>query len=330
MHLGAHWGLWALAFVALIVGLFLILRSRRNKKWNWVAAGVLALVLSVGMFAKGWTVWPKQIAQHFISVVFQKQHDEAREMLSEPGQWQITDDGSVTILAEDSTTVTLSPDDLPLVVTSTDAGGVPAPMQTWSEFFAGRMDFELGSFTNKDVIVGCTAERGKVRIRHVEKQDRERNLPPDQFRVTVENTNTVGQSSITKRFVIEVGSPEGKRIGIGFGGSAERLSYDDAPQEPVTFVITAKLEAPEAGELQSVRVEWKEIRASSSRGSSPVIGSTQKETSISDVFAFQITSGLYKLEEPVVLATMTVDPSFPSLILHITEKPNEPKNEDAQ
>jgi hypothetical protein len=33
MHIGAHWGSWAMSIMALIVGLFLILRSRRNKKY---------------------------------------------------------------------------------------------------------------------------------------------------------------------------------------------------------------------------------------------------------------------------------------------------------
>ncbi|MBC8875266.1 MAG: hypothetical protein H8E44_38070 [Planctomycetes bacterium] len=168
MNIGIHWGTWATAIVALIVGLFLILRSRRNKKWNWAVAGVLALLLAVSMFVRWWTVWPKQTAEHFISVVFHKHYDEAQEMLSEPQQLKVADDGTLDILAEDSSKVTLSANDLPLVVTSTDPAGVPVPMQNWSEFIAGRMDFELGSFTNKDVIVYCTAERGNVRIRHVE------------------------------------------------------------------------------------------------------------------------------------------------------------------
>ena len=53
MNIGLHWGTWAVVVVAFIVGLFLIVRSCRNKKWNWAAAGVLALLLAVGMFVKG-------------------------------------------------------------------------------------------------------------------------------------------------------------------------------------------------------------------------------------------------------------------------------------
>jgi hypothetical protein len=168
MHLGSHWGLWATAIVALIVGLFLIVRSRRNKKWNWTAAGALALLLAVTMCVRGWTVWPKQTAEHFISVMYHGSYNEAVEMLSQPQQLQVSEDGTMQILAEDSSTITLAPGDLPLLVTSSDAAGVRVPMQTWSKTMAARMDFQLGSFTNKDVIVHCTAERGKVRIRHLE------------------------------------------------------------------------------------------------------------------------------------------------------------------
>ena len=101
--------------MALIVGLFLILRYRHNKKWNWAAAGVLAVLLAVGMFYNGWSVWPTQTASHFISVVYDGSYVEVKQMLSEPGQWTITDDDGLTILAEDSSKVTLSADDLPLV-----------------------------------------------------------------------------------------------------------------------------------------------------------------------------------------------------------------------
>ena len=89
-----------MSIMALIIGLFLILRSRRNKKWNWAAAGVLALILAVGMFYNRWSVWPTQTASHFISVVYDGSDDEVREMLSEPSQWTITDDGGVAILAD--------------------------------------------------------------------------------------------------------------------------------------------------------------------------------------------------------------------------------------
>ena len=108
MNFGSHWGLWAMAIVALIVGLFLIVRSRRNKKWNWAAAGVLALLLAVVMFVDGWRVWPTQTAWHFIQVMNPGSYDEAKAFLSEPGQWTITDDGGVTILAEDSSKITLA------------------------------------------------------------------------------------------------------------------------------------------------------------------------------------------------------------------------------
>jgi hypothetical protein len=165
MNFGSHWGLWAMAIVALIVGLFLIVRSRRNKKWNWAAAGVLALLLAVVTFVDGWRVWPKQTAWHFIQVVNPGSYDEAKEFLSEPGQWTITDDGGVTILAEDSSKITLAPDDLPLMV-----GGrkTPVSMRALGEVLAARKEFTIATGKKRRCIVHCTAERGKVRIRHIE------------------------------------------------------------------------------------------------------------------------------------------------------------------
>jgi len=168
MHLGAHWGLWALAVVALVAGVFFILRSRRNKKWNWAAAGVLALIVAVSMFARGWIVWPRQTAEHFISVVYDGSNDDVLEMLSEPSQWKVAADGGLTILAEDSTKGTLSPDTLPLMAASAEEGGVPIPGQVIGEVLAGKLDFTIGTGKKRKCIVHCTAERGSVRIRHVE------------------------------------------------------------------------------------------------------------------------------------------------------------------
>ncbi len=54
-------------------------------------------------------------------------------------------EGSINILAEDSTKITLASDEVPLVVKSTNAAGVAVPTQTWSEFISGRIHFELGS-----------------------------------------------------------------------------------------------------------------------------------------------------------------------------------------
>ena len=165
MNFGSHWGLWATAIVALIVGLFLIVRSRRNKKWNWAAAGVLALLIAVGMFVKGWRVWPNQTAEHFIQVVYHGSYDETKELLSEPGQWTVTDDGGVAILAEDSSKIALAPDELPLM-----AGGrkTPVSMRALGEVLAARKEFTIATGKKRTCIVHCTAERGKVRIRHVE------------------------------------------------------------------------------------------------------------------------------------------------------------------
>lgn len=166
--LGAHWGAWATAVVALVAGLVLILRSRHVKKWNHAAAGGLVLVLAAMMFWNGWRAWPQQTAQHFISVVSRRQHDEVRAMLTEPAQWTVGDNADITILAEDSSTATLPREDTQLVA-SGGPDNVPVPSRSWGEIFAARVDFQLGSFTRPGLTVLCTAERGRVRIRHVEK-----------------------------------------------------------------------------------------------------------------------------------------------------------------
>ena len=168
MNIGTNWGTWAIAVAALFVGLLLLVRSRRNKKWNWVAAGVLALLIAVGMFVKGWTVWPKQTAEHFISVVSQSRYDEAQELLNEPQQLNVSDDGTLDIRAEDGTKVTLAPDELPLV-----AGGrkTPVSMRSSGEVLAAKNEFTVATGRKRTCIVHCIAERGKVRIRHVEAQD---------------------------------------------------------------------------------------------------------------------------------------------------------------
>lgn len=165
MNIGMDWGTWAVAVVALVVGVFLIVRARHNKKWNWAAAGVLAFLLAVGMCATGWASWPKQTAEHFISVVYQGSYDEAKELLNEPRQLEVSDDGTLNILAEDGSRVTLTPDELPLV-----AGGrkTPESMRSLGEVVAAKKTFAIASSKKRGRIVHCIAERGKVRIWHVE------------------------------------------------------------------------------------------------------------------------------------------------------------------
>ena len=98
-------------------------------------------------------------------MVYQGSYDEAREFLSKPQQLNVSDDGTLNILAEDGTKVTLTPDELPLV-----AGGrkTPIKMRSFGEVLAAKKTFTIASSKKKGRIVHCTAERGKVRIRHVE------------------------------------------------------------------------------------------------------------------------------------------------------------------
>lgn len=167
MHIGAHWGNWGTAIAALIVGVVLIWKSRRDNRWNWTAAGALALVLAASMFINGWRIWPMQTAEHFISMVNHGRQNEVRAMLSESGQWTVSEDGGVTILADNSSRVSLSDAESHLVASSgPDNASVPRP--TWSGFFAARHDFQMASPTGKAVTIYCTAEQGRVRIRRAE------------------------------------------------------------------------------------------------------------------------------------------------------------------
>ena len=165
MNIGMHLATWAIALVALIMGWFLIARSSRNKKWNWAAAGVLALILAVGMFVSGWSQWPKQTAEHFISEVYQGHYDEAKECLREPQQLKVSDDGTVDILAEDGSNATVGPEELPLM-----AGGRKrvVSMRSLGAFLAAKHEFFITTGKKGSCSVHCTAERGQVRIRHVE------------------------------------------------------------------------------------------------------------------------------------------------------------------
>lgn len=323
MNIGAHWGLWALAIVALVVGLFLVIRSFRNKKWNWAAAGILALILAVGMFARGWTVWPKQTAQRFISCVQQEQYEMAREMLLKPEQLKVSNDGMLSLIADDGTKTTVAADELPLV-----SGGrkVPISTRSFSAALTAKKNFTVAPSKRSKSIIHCTAERGGVRIRFVEVQNTE--VPADSFRLTVEDTPEGDRSTVTKRFVIEVGSPEGKRLNFGTGDSPEKplTFHEDAPQEPVTFIITGKLLGNEGAETQKLVIDMEQIKArSTSRSSGAIADQIEKGKTISDALSFQMKSGLYKQGVPLDLAKVNVRTAWPRIILYITDTVDDPK-----
>ncbi len=69
------------------------------------------------------------------------------------------------ILAEDSTKVTLSPDELPLMAATAEKGGMPISGQVLGEVLTAKLDFTIGTSKKRKCIIHCTAERGKVRIR---------------------------------------------------------------------------------------------------------------------------------------------------------------------
>lgn len=167
MHFGAHWGNWGTAVVAFIVGALLIWHAWRKKRWNWAAAGGLSLLLAAAMFVNGWRIWPQQTAEHFIAIVYHGKHDDVRAMLSEPGQWTVSDDGGVAILAEDNSKFTLTEEESRLVASS-GLENAPVPRPSWSDSFAAKRDFQMASTTARAVTLYCSAEQGKVRIRRVE------------------------------------------------------------------------------------------------------------------------------------------------------------------
>jgi len=163
MHFGSHFGAFLTGGILLLVGVFLVLRYRRNKTWWWAAAGVLALVGAVILAANGWFLWPKATAERFIGLVSNSQYDEANAFLPASSKWQIADDGSLTIRAEDGTSATLSKDSLPLL-----AAGGGASSRSIGDILAGRDNFQVGTIRNRPCFVDCTAERGAVRCRHIE------------------------------------------------------------------------------------------------------------------------------------------------------------------
>jgi hypothetical protein len=125
----------------------------------------LALLLAVGTFVTGWARWPKQTAERFILLVSQSKYDEAREFLIRPQQLEVSDDGALDIRAEDGTKVRLAPDELPLV-----AGGRKAPesLGFLPDVVVAQKPFLIAASKKRSRFVHCLAERGMVRIRHIE------------------------------------------------------------------------------------------------------------------------------------------------------------------
>ncbi len=164
MAYNGHLIAWTVAIAVLVGGLLLRAFARRRKK-PWLATyGAAAFVLTVVIAFSGWSVWPDQTRQHFLSVIYDSKFDQVQSLLSERQQLTVSEDGSVTVLADDGTTVTIAPNDLPLAAASVEAEGVPAPSRN---LLQGSMDFNIGTLEGKACVIHCTAQRGKVHLRSV-------------------------------------------------------------------------------------------------------------------------------------------------------------------
>jgi hypothetical protein len=161
VHFGPHFWLFLTGGVLLLVGIILVQWYGRDKKWVRLGAGLLSLVAGVGVGLLGWAIWPSATGEHFIWLVSHYKFGSANNLLPESQRWQVAGDGSVTVCAEDGTSTTVSGDALPFVSAS---GGPPSRRS-----LTGGYDFKVGTLSKETCVIDCTAERGTVRCRHIER-----------------------------------------------------------------------------------------------------------------------------------------------------------------
>ncbi len=161
VHFGAHCWLFLTAGALLLAGVVLVRWYRLKQKWWRLGGGILALVAGVAIGLFGWAIWPLATAEHFIWFVSHYKIGSANRLLPESHQWQVAGDGSVIVRAEDGTSITVSADALPFA----SASGVRPPTRS----LTGGYDFKVGTLSKETCVIDCTAERGTVRCRHVER-----------------------------------------------------------------------------------------------------------------------------------------------------------------
>ena len=103
-------------------------------------------------------------SSHFTAIASSGEFEEANQML-DGVQWSVGDDGTLTISADDGSSVVIQPDELPLEF-ATDADGVPIPHLSFSQIVRAKRDFAIQS--KGKCVVFCTASQGTVRCTRIE------------------------------------------------------------------------------------------------------------------------------------------------------------------
>jgi hypothetical protein len=201
MDWGPHTTAWLVGGTLLLVGCLLVLRYGRTKRRRWLAVTVVAVLTAAVMLVQGWLLWPQATKERFVWLIGRQECAEASKILPEPQRWQVTGDGSVTVLAEDGTTATFPSDAMPFGEESSGSG-VPYPGRSLDDRLNARYDFHIGTGTKATRLIECLAERGTVRLLHIgvigNQDSTRKNRTPNPLRVhwrsaTVE-TNDKGET----------------------------------------------------------------------------------------------------------------------------------------
>jgi hypothetical protein len=124
-----------------------------------VAVGVILIALV--FLASAWHYWPGYTASRFTSLAYHGKFEELNQYLPEGQQWGVGADGSITLSAEDGSTLTIPADALPIVAAESNR---PSESARW----AGRWEFRLGTLSRPTCTIRCTAKYGKVTCQTIE------------------------------------------------------------------------------------------------------------------------------------------------------------------
>ena len=159
---GGHLFAWGLAAVCLVFACIAMTALRKGKRWR--RSGILAVIIALALVVNGWVVLSSETATQFTAIASSGEFDKANQMLNDV-QWSVGDDGTVTIRAEDGSSVVIQPDELPLEI-ATDEDGVPIPHLSFSQIVRAKRDFAIRS--KGKCVVFCSARQGTVRCIRIE------------------------------------------------------------------------------------------------------------------------------------------------------------------